>query len=346
MDGSGGKAHLDWPHLPFSYIKTDYNIRFCYKDGKWSDGELVSDEMITISMASPSLHYGQQAFEGMKAFETKDGRIVCFRPDENAARMNRTSERIGMPEIPRAMFLDAVNRVVAANKRFVPPFGTGASLYIRPLMIGTGPKVGLGPADEYIFLIFVTPVGPYYKGGFKPVEALVVEEFDRAAPLGVGDCKVGGNYAAGLPGSFFVKKQGYAVGLFLDPREKRYIDEFSTSNFIAIKGNTYITPKSASILPSITNKSLAAIAEKMGMSVERRPVEISEIETFDEIGAVGTAAVITPIAAIRYRDRTYTFGTPETAGPVLTRLYETLTRIQTGEVEDSEEWLYYISEEK
>jgi branched-chain amino acid aminotransferase len=342
MATSKAKAELDWAHLPFSYIKTDANIRFDYLCGGWSDGKLLSDDSINISIASPALHYGQQAFEGLKAFETKDGSIVSFRPDENAVRMNRTNIRIGMPEIPKEMFLNAVKDVVLANSRFVPPYGTGASLYIRPLIIGTGPKVGLGPADEYIFLIFVTPVGPYYKGGFKPVEALVVEEFDRAAPQGVGDCKVGGNYAAGLPASFFVKNKGFSVGLFLDPKEKKFIDEFSTSNFIAIKGDTYITPLSNSILPSITNKSLASIAESIGMKVERRPVDISEIEEFDEIGAVGTAAVITPISAIQYKDKTFTYGSPDKAGPVLTKLYDTLTRIQTGDAPDPGGWLYKI----
>ena len=333
------KAELDWENLPFSYIKTDYNIRFCYKDGKWSDGELSEDENVSLHISAPALHYGQQAFEGIKAFETKDGRIVIFRPDENAKRLQLSSKRIYMPEIPEDMFLEALHTVVKANEKFVPPYGTGASLYIRPVIFGSGPKVGLGPAPEYTFVIFVTPVGPYYKGGFKPVKALVVEEFDRAAPLGVGNCKVGGNYAAGLAGSQFGLDKGYPIALYLDSKEKRYIDEFSTSNFIGIKGNSYITPDSSTILKSITNKSLATIAEDMGMKIERRDVEISEVEGFDEIGAVGTAAVTTPVNLIHYRGKDFKFGKEDEVGPVITKLYETLIKIQTGEIEDKFNWL-------
>ncbi len=335
-------AELDWANLPFSYIKTDFNIRYHFQNGKWSESELCSDDNISMSIASPSLHYGQQAFEGLKVFETIDKKIVCFRPQENAKRLNRTNERILMPDVPEKIFIEAVEKVVKANLKFVPPHGTGASLYLRPLMIGTGPKVGLGPADEYIFLIFVTPVGPYYKGGFKPVDALVLETYDRAAPHGVGDCKVGGNYAAGLPGSHFGKEQGYPIVLYLDPKEKKFIDEFATSNFIAIKGNTYITPTSQSILPSITNKSLSEIAADMGMKVEKRPVEVSEIKDFDEIGAVGTAAVLTPVRNINYHGKNFIFTKNDNPGPVLTSLYERYTKIQLGEIEDKFGWLHEI----
>ncbi len=337
------KANLDWSELPFGYVKTDYNIRYYFKDGKWSEAELTADEYLPLHMAAPCLHYGQEAFEGLKIFETVDGRIVAFRVDENAKRLQRSSERIFTPMVPIEMFREAVHKVVKANARFVPPYGTGASMYARPLIIGTGARVGLGPAEEYIFLVFVTPVGPYYKGGFTAVKALVVEEYDRAAPHGVGDCKVGGNYAAGLRGEIYGKKKGYPVVLYLDPREKRYVDEFSTSNFIAIKGNTYITPDSESILPSVTNKSLAQIAEDMGMKVERRPVDIAEIEGFDEVGAVGTAAVITPVNTIHFRGRDYTFGNGDKPGPVLTRLYERLSKIRTGEAEDKFGWLDEIA---
>ena len=332
-------AKLDWPNLSFEYVKTDFNLRFYHIDGKWSEGELSSDEYIQIHMAAPALHYGQEAFEGLKAFETTDGRIVIFRPHANAKRLITSSNRILMPQVPVDMFVDAVKKTVKANSKFVPPFGTGASLYIRPCLFGKGAKVGLGPALKYLFIIFVSPVGPYYKGGFKPVEALVLEDFDRAAPNGVGDIKVGGNYAAGLAGSHHGKEQGYPVVLYLDPREKKYIDEFSTSNFIAIQGNTYITPVSKSILPSITNDSLAAIAADMGMKVEKRPVEISEIEKFDEVGAVGTAAVITPVNRIHFRGKDFKFGKGDSAGPVLTELYSRLTKIQTGEIEDKFGWL-------
>lgn len=336
------RADLNWSDLPFGYVKTDFNIRYYYKNGKWSKGELVNDENINLHMASPCLHYGQECFEGMKAFETKDGRIVVFRPEENWKRLQRTSERILIPPMTVEMFKEAVTKVVAANKKFVPPYGTGASLYLRPLIIGTGAKVGLGAAAEYIFLIFVTPVGPYYKGGLTPVKALIVTDFDRAAPDGVGDCKVGGNYAAGLSGAEYGHDKGYPVVLYLDPKEKRYIDEFSTSNFIAIKGNTYITPKSKSILKSITNDSLLQIAENLGMTIERRPVDVSEISEFDEIGACGTAAVVTPVTEIRYKDKDFNFGSAEKAGPVITKLYQNLTGIQYGDIEDKFNWLMEV----
>ena len=335
------KADLDWKNLPFDYIRTDYNVRSYYKDGKWSEPELTTDETIQMHMADPCLHYAQEAFEGLKAFETADGRIVTFRPDENAKRLQSSGGQILIPSIPEDMFLNAIQKVVSANARFVPPFGTGASLYIRPLVIGVGPQVGLGPAREYIFIVFVTPVGPYYKGGFKPVKALVIEEFDRAAPLGMGAYKVGGNYAAGLMGNDFAKKKGYPIILYLDPKEKKYVDEFGTSNFIGIWENKYITPSSKSILPSITNKSLAEIAKDMGMTVEKRQIEISEIEKFDEIGAVGTAAVITPINLIHYGEHDFVYGNDE-PGPIITKLYSKFTKIQTGEDEDKFGWLKEI----
>ncbi len=340
------KSKLDWQKLPFGYIKTDYNIRYFYKNGKWSEGELSTEETIPIHIAAPGLHYGQQAFEGLKVFETVDGRIVAFRPDENAKRMQRSCERIFIPEVPENMFIEAVDKVVTANAKYVPPFGTGASLYVRPVIYGAGARVGLGPADEYVFIVFVTPVGPYYKGGFKPVKALVVEQFDRAAPNGVGDCKVGGNYAAGLRGGEYAKKKGFPIPLYLDPKEKKYVDEFGTSNFIAIKGNTYLTPESNSILPSITNKSLMDIATLLGMNVEKRPIAIDEVEHFDEVGAVGTAAVITPVYSINYRDRVFTFCDEEKAGPAITKLYEYLTKLQTGEIKDTFGWLHEIKVNK
>ena len=333
------KAALNWGDLPFGYVKTDYNIRYYHKNGSWSEGEIVADEHIPMHMAAPCLHYGQEAFEGLKVFETVDGRIVAFRVIENARRLQRSSERLFIPLIPEEMFEEAVHKVVKANAAYVPPFGPGASLYVRPLVVGVGARVGLGPADEYLFVVFATPVGPYYKGGFKAVRALVVEEYDRAAPLGVGDCKVGGNYAAGLRGEIYGKKKGYPIVLYLDPKEKKFVDEFSTSNFIGIKGSSYVTPSSESILPSITNKSLAQLAEDMGMRVERRPIHIDELESFEEIGAVGTAAVITPVNTIHYRDREFRFGNGEQAGPVITKLYNRLSRIRTGEEEDKFGWL-------
>ncbi len=342
MNSKRPKADIDWKNLPFAYYKTDYNVRYFFKDGKWSEGTLVDDEYIPLHMAAPCLHYGQEAFEGLKVFETVDGRIVSFRASENAKRLQRSCDRIYIPRFPEELFIEGLNMVVRANSRFVPPYGTGASMYVRPLIIGTDARVGLGPADEYIFIIFVTPVGPYYKGGFMPVKALVVEEFDRAAPNGVGDCKVGGNYAAGLGGGQHAKKLGYPVPLYLDSREKRYIDEFGTSNFIGIKKNVYVTPESRSILPSITNNSLAAIATDMGMKVERRKIDIAELGEFDEIGAVGTAAVITPVNCINFRGKDFLYGNGESAGPVITSLYRKLVDIQTGVAEDVYGWLEVI----
>lgn len=336
------KADLDWKNLSFAYTKTDYNIRFENKDGSWSKGELTADENIPMHMAAPCLHYGQEAFEGLKAFETKDGRIVVFRPDANAKRLRKSCERVSIPVLSDELFLDGVNRVVKANARFVPPYGTGASLYIRPLAIGTGAKVGLGPALEYMFLIFVTPVGPYYKSGFSPVKSIIVTEYDRAAPLGVGDCKVGGNYAAGLRGEKYGKEKGYPVVLYLDARDKKYIDEFSTSNFIGIKGGVYITPDSPSILESITNDSLASLAKDMGLKVERRPVPVDELSGFDEVGAVGTAAVITPVSSIAYGSKEFLFGNGKEAGPVLTKLYNTFLSMQKGETQDPHGWCHEV----
>jgi branched-chain amino acid aminotransferase len=332
------KANLDWGNLPFGYVKTDYNIRFLYKDGKWYDETITQDENINISIAAPCIHYGQQAFEGMKAFETKKGNIAIFRPDENAKRLQKTCKRIYMPEFPVDRFIEASKKIVKANERFVPPFGTGASLYIRPLMIGVGAKVGLSPATEYILVIFTTPVGPYYKGGFSPVKSLIVDQFDRAAPEGVGDVKVGGNYAAGLRGAEFGHDEGYQVVLYLDPKEKKYIDEFSTSNFIAIKGNSYITPKSSSVLPSITNKSLSELAADMGLKVERRAVSVDELSSFDEVGAVGTAAVITPVSSVTYKGKVLNF----CKGPTLEKLYNRYTGIQTGAEPDKFGWLVEV----
>ncbi|MDY6935666.1 MAG: branched-chain amino acid aminotransferase [Spirochaetota bacterium] len=336
------RADLDWENLPFGYIKTDYNVRYHYKDGKWSEGEITSDETINLHIADPCIHYAQQAFEGLKVFETVDGRIVAFRPMENAIRFQHSCNKISIPPVPLDIFIESIKWVVSENNRFIPPYETGATLYVRPLIIGIGPQVGLGPAKEYIFTVFVSPVGPYYKGGFKPVRALVVEEYDRTAPKGVGDCKVGGNYAAGLVGSEYGKARGYPIVLYLDPKEKKYIDEFSTSNFIAISEDRYLTPHSETILQSITNRSLATIAEDLGMSVEKRPIAIEEIDTFNEVGAVGTAAVITPISCIHYRGRDYDFPYDNDAGPVITRLYNRLTNIQRGEYEDRFGWLEEI----
>ncbi len=339
------KANFDWPNLDFGYRDTDRNIRFTWRDGSWDDGVLTDDKTIPLHMAATCLHYGQECFEGMKAYEKKDGQVVLFRPDENARRLIRSCEKILMPPVPEAMFLDAVNRVVNENRRFVPPHGTGASLYIRPLMIGTGAEVGVKPASEYMFLIFVTPVGPYFKTGFKPMDLIVEENVDRAAPLGVGDVKVGGNYAASLRAGMPAKAKGYADVVYLDAKEKKYIDECGPANFFAItKDNRYVTPQSPSILPSITNMSLITLAEEMGLRPERRPVPIEEIFEFTEAGCCGTAAVITPIASITWHDRKAVYCADGKPGKNCVELYNKLTAIQTGDQPDPYGWVKTVPE--
>ncbi|NOY45118.1 MAG: branched-chain amino acid aminotransferase [Deltaproteobacteria bacterium] len=339
------RADLDFAHLPFAYRKTDANIRYWFRDGAWTEGELTSDETITLHMASTCLHYGQEIFEGLKVFERPDGRIQTFRLDENAKRLQRSARKLLMEPVPEDLFREAVHRVVRANRRFVPPYGSGASLYVRPLLLGASAEVGVKPSQEYLFLVFVTPVGPYYKAGFEPVRLIVEEEIDRAAPGGVGDVKCGGNYAAGLRATMGAKDKGYSEVLYLDAREKRYIDESGSSNFYAIRDNTYITPSSPSILPSITNMSVRQLARDMGLAVEQRPVSVDELGTFEEAGCLGTAAVITPVESITYRGTEYVYGKRGEAGPVTTELYKRLTAIQWGEAEDPYGWTEIIPEE-
>ena len=258
---------IDWANLPFGYMKTDYNVRCYYRDGKWGELELCSEETLNIHMAATCLHYGQEAFEGLKAFRGKDGKVRVFRPQANAERLQSTCRGILMPELPTELFCEAVRKVVKANERFIPPYESGAALYIRPLLIGTGAQVGVHPASEYLFVIFVTPVGPYFKGGFATNSYVIIREFDRAAPLGTGTYKVGGNYAASLRANKMAHDAGYACEFYLDAKEKKYIDECGAANFFGIKDNTYVTPLSTSILPSITNKSLMQLAEDMGLKV-------------------------------------------------------------------------------
>ncbi|GAB6062258.1 branched-chain amino acid aminotransferase [Deferrisoma palaeochoriense] len=338
------RANLDFAHLPFAYHKTDANIRYWFRDGAWTEGELTADETVTLHMAATCLHYGQEIFEGLKVFERPDGRIQTFRLDENAKRFQRSARKLLMEPVPVELFREAVHRVVRANRRFVPPYGSGASLYVRPLLLGASAEVGVKPSREYLFLVFVTPVGPYYKAGFEPVRLIVEEEIDRAAPGGVGDIKCGGNYAAGMRATMGAKEKGYSEVLYLDAREKKYIDESGSSNFYAIRGNAYITPASPSILPSITNMSVQQIARDMGLAVEQRPVSVDELGTFDEAGCLGTAAVITPVESVTYRDREFVYGTRGQAGPVTTELYKRLTAIQWGEAEDPYGWTEIIPE--
>ncbi|MBU0618297.1 MAG: branched-chain amino acid aminotransferase [Planctomycetes bacterium] len=340
------KARLDWPNLDFGYRKTDANVRYTWKEGMWDKGVLTEEETIPLHMAATCLHYGQECFEGLKAFETKSGDAVVFRVDENARRFARSCKKIVMEPVSEEMFIEGVFRTVNANRRFLPPYGTGASLYIRPLMLGTGPQVGVKPAGEYMFMVFVTPVGPYFKTGFKPVNLIVEEEVDRAAPLGVGDVKVGGNYAAGLRASMAARAKGFTEVLYLDAKHKRYIDESGPANFYGITpDDQYVTPDSESILPSITNKSIITLAEEMGLRPHRREIDVGEIFEFQEAGCCGTAAVITPVGSITYRDRKAVYSKDGKAGKHSIELYEKLTAIQVGDEPDKYDWVRRIPEE-
>jgi len=333
---------FDWKNLPFGYYKTNYNVRSCWKDGKWSKLEVTDSEYINLHMAATCLHYGQECFEGLKAYRGKDGKVRLFRWQENYKRMARTADYILMQCPPEELFREAIFTAIKQNAAYIPPYGTGATLYIRPLLIGSGPQVGVKPSQEYLFIVFVTPVWPYFKEGFKPVDVWICREYDRAAPLGTGNIKVGGNYAASLIPADIAHKNGFAAALYLDPREKKYIDECGPANFIAIKNNTYITPKSNSILPSITNKSLMTLAEEIGMKVEVRPVPIEELETFEEVGMVGTAAVLSPIKRIVDTNKIYTYGKNNEPGKKCTELYNKLRAIQYGDIEDKHNWVLVL----
>lgn len=332
---------IDWSNLGFGYFKTDYNVRCYFRDGKWGEVEESTDENVTMHMAATCLHYGQEAFEGLKAFRGKDGKIRIFRMDENAKRLIRSAEGVVMQPVPEELFIDMVKRVVKLNEKYVPPYESGASLYIRPLLLGLGAQVGVKPAPEYLFLIFVGPVGPYFKEGFKPTPMAIMRGYDRAAPLGTGTLKVGGNYAAGMVPTVLAHEKGYSACLFLDAKEKKYIDECGPANFFGIRDNTYITPESTSILPSITNKSLIQLAKDMGMKVERRHVPEEELATFEEAGACGTAAVISPILRIDDLDenKSYVISKDGKPGPISEKLYNKLRAIQYGDEEDPYGWV-------
>jgi len=335
---------IDWKKLTFSYTKTDYNVRCYWKNGKWGDLEISSSEHVDIHIAATALHYGQESFEGMKAFMGKDGKIRIFRWEENAKRMQRSADGIKMQAVPLELFHKIIVKAINLNKKYVPPYGTGSALYIRPLLIGSGPRVGVQPADEYLFMVFVTPVGPYFKEGFNPVQIQITRDYDRAAPKGTGSIKVGGNYAASLKSMGRAKEEGFASVLFLDSSQQKFIDECGPANFFGIKDNKYITPKSDSILPSITNMCLVSLAEDMGMTVERRPIPVEELETFEEVGACGTAAVISPIKKIVDRDtaKVYEYCKDGKAGPISTKLYQQLQGIQYGDFEDKFNWNFIV----
>ncbi len=338
--------NLDWANLAFGYMPTDYNVRCYYRDGKWGEIEVCSDVNINMHMAATCLHYGQEAFEGLKAYRCPDGKVRVFRMDENAARLQRSCRGIMMPEVPTEMFEEMVKKVVRLNQEYIPTYESGATLYIRPLIIGITPQVGVKPAKDYLFIIFVTPVGPYFKGGFSTNPYVIVRDYDRSAPLGTGVYKVGGNYAASLRANHLAHEKGYACEFYLDAKEKKYMDECGAANFFGIKNNTYVTPKSTSILPSITNKSLMQLAEDLGMTVERREIPEEELATFEEAGACGTAAVISPISYIDDLDtgQRFVFSEDGKPGPVSTKLYNKLRNIQYGVEEDIHGWTTVVIE--
>lgn len=338
------KVNIDWSNLGYGYTRTDYNYISYWKDGKWDPGKLIKENTVTISIGSTALHYGQECFEGLKAQSAQDGRVLLFRADQNARRMRDSARGILMPEVPEEKFVNACKQVVKANIRWVPPYGTGASLYLRPFLFGHGDNLGAKPSQEYIFCVFCSPVGPYFKGGLKPLR-LCISEYDRVAPRGTGALKIGGNYAAGLGIRASVKDAGYDDCLFLDAQTRTYIDELGGANFFGItQDNTFVTPQSPSILPSITRRSVTEIAERyLGMKVEERPVLISEIDNFIEAGACGTAVIIAPIGKIFYNDKMYSFyDDGNTVGPVTRKLYDILTAIQHGEHEAPKGWLIEV----
>ncbi|HGI3396572.1 TPA: branched-chain amino acid aminotransferase [Streptococcus agalactiae] len=338
-------VNLDWDNLGFAYRKLPFRYISHFKDGKWDDGKLTDDATLHISESSPALHYGQQAFEGLKAYRTKDGSIQLFRPDQNAERLQRTADRLLMPHVPTDKFIAAVKSVVRANEEFVPPYGTGATLYIRPLLIGVGDIIGVKPAEEYIFTVFAMPVGSYFKGGLTPTNFIVSKEYDRAAPNGTGAAKVGGNYAASLlPGKYAHEKQ-FSDVIYLDPATHTKIEEVGAANFFGItKDNQFITPLSPSILPSITKYSLLYLAkERFGMEAIEGDVFVDELDKFTEAGACGTAAVISPIGGIQNGDDLHVFYSETEVGPVTRKLYDELVGIQFGDVEAPEGWIYKVN---
>ncbi|ESV55371.1 branched-chain amino acid aminotransferase [Streptococcus agalactiae LMG 14747] len=337
-------VELDWENLGFSYHKLPYRYVSYFKDGKWDKGELTENATLTLSESSPALHYGQQAFEGLKAYRTKDGSIQLFRPDKNAERLQNTAARLLMPQVPTDKFVEACKAVVKANHEYVPPYGTGGTLYLRPLLIGVGDVIGVHPANEYIFVVFAMPVGSYFKGGLTPTNFIVSEDFDRAAPYGTGAAKVGGNYAASLLPGKKAKAAGFSDVIYLDPATHSKIEEVGAANFFGITAdNEFVTPLSPSILPSITKYSLLELAEtRLGMKAIEGDVPIDNLDRFVEAGACGTAAVISPIGGIEYRGKLHVFYSETEVGPVTKKLYDELVGIQFGDVEAPEGWIVKV----
>ncbi|WP_040975689.1 branched-chain amino acid aminotransferase [Necropsobacter massiliensis] len=335
--------NIDWQHLGFSYIKTDYRYIAYWQDGKWSKGELTQDNQLHISEGSTALHYGQQCFEGLKAYRCKDGSINLFRPDQNALRMQASARRLLMPEVPVDMFIDACKQVVKANEEWLAPYGSGATLYLRPFLIGVGDNIGVNAAPEYIFSIFCCPVGAYFKGGMKPTN-FIVSEYDRAAPHGTGASKVGGNYAASLYPGKKAKERHFSDCIYLDPATHTKIEEVGSANFFGItKDNKFVTPLSPSILPSITKYSLLYLAkERLGMETVEGDVYINQLDQFKEAGACGTAAVISPIGGIQYGDNFHVFYSETDVGDVTKKLYDELVGIQFGDIDAPADWIVKV----
>ena len=336
--------NIDWSNLGFGYVKTDYRYISNFKNGAWDEGTLSTDDMVTISECACVLQYAQTVFEGMKAYTTEDGRIVVFRPDLNAERMENSAKRLEMPVFPKDRFVDAIVKLVEANADYVPPYGSGATLYIRPYMFGTNAVIGVKPADEYQFRAFCTPVGPYFKGGVKPI-TIRVSDFDRAAPRGTGHIKAGLNYAMSLHAIMDAHRQGFDENMYLDPATRTKVEETGGANFLFVtKDNKVVTPKSDSILPSITRRSLVYVAkEYLGLEVEEREVYFDEVKDFAECGLCGTAAVISPVGKINDHGKEICMPSGMTEmGPVTKKLYETLTGIQMGRLEAPEGWIKVI----
>ena len=336
--------NIDWSNLGFGYVKTDYRYVSNFKNGAWDEGTLSTDDMVTVSECACVLQYAQTVFEGMKAYTTEDGRIVVFRPDLNAERMENSAKRLEMPVFPKDRFVDAIVKLVEANADYVPPYGSGATLYIRPYMFGTNAVIGVKPADEYQFRAFCTPVGPYFKGGVKPI-TIRVSDFDRAAPRGTGHIKAGLNYAMSLHAIMDAHRQGFDENMYLDPATRTKVEETGGANFLFVtKDNKVVTPKSDSILPSITRRSLVYVAkEYLGLEVEEREVYFDEVKDFAECGLCGTAAVISPVGKIVDHGKEICMPSGMTEmGPVTKKLYETLTGIQMGRLEAPEGWIKVI----
>lgn len=346
MNLNRGKQALNWAELGFDYIKTDFRFSAIYDNGCWGAGELLSNEKILIHEGAPSLHYAQQCFEGMKAQTSEDGRVSLFRPLLNWERMSSTAARLLMPEVPKELFIRAIEETVAANYSWIPPYGCGASLYVRPMLIGVGENLGLKPAEKYEFRVFVSPVGPYYKESGLAVISLAVSDMDRAAPNGTGNFKAGANYAGGLLATQTAQQRGANEALYLDSTEHRYIDEAGSANIIiSMKDGSFITPSSKAILSSITRRSLMDIANKeLNMKTNARPIDLrAEISEFNEVAACGTAAVLSPVGKIWFDKKWHKiFKDGKSVGPIMQEMYDILVGVQKGEREDKFNWLHYL----